>query len=313
MHDRMKKNKDFETFTRPPIIQGNPPACSRGTIFMDFVENGPLQYFSYPAVITAMENNLIAYINYCSSLPGTQIEVMPRHITAITGMAQPSLNAIMRVRFTPQQIKQQIASAMEPFQARQIPMLWWLFPGTQPLDLGVALIEQGIQYAGATPGMAIPLAELPACPDITYPHTMTVEEVQDEETLYEWIHTSALSFEEEDNAIDPDYIAFERRLGWGQQRPYRRFLARIAGVAIGTAALFTGTGVVGLYSVGTLPEMRRRGVASALSIAALQATQAQGYQIGVLQASHQGYSMYNRLGFRECCRIHNYIWTPARL
>jgi Acetyltransferases len=277
---------------------------------MNFVDSTPLQHFSYPVVITAMEDNLISYINYCSGIAGARTLSMPHHIAAITGIAQPALNAITHVRFTAAQVEQQISSALEPFRAQQLPMLWWLFPGTQPHNLGEALTEQGMQYIGATPGMIIRLADLPTATAIRHPPQMSIEEVCDEKTLHEWIRTSALAFDEEAAEVDPEYIIFERNLGWGSQRPYRRFLGRIAGEPVATAALFIGAGVIGLYSVGTLPAMRHQGIASMLSLTALQAAGTQHYRFGILQTTEQGFDMYYRLGFRECCRIQNYIWTP---
>jgi predicted acetyltransferase len=59
--------------------------------------------------------------------------------------------------------------------------------------------------------------------------------------------------------------------------------------------------------VATLPEARGRGIATAVTLAALREAQRQGETVGVLHASEMAYSVYRRMGFAECC-----IWGCYR-
>ena len=268
-----------------------------------------LQQIEYPAINQSMENHLIEFIMYCSCIPGAQASRHVDHIAAITGIPQPSLNVVMRANLDEPTILTRIEEIMVPFKDRRVPMLWWIFPGTKPLKLGEYLIQSGLLASGIEPGMAIELDQLPT--DVIYPAGFSIEEVASDESLQEWISVSARAFGGETATIDPNYIRFERCLGWGKELPYRRFLGRLNGKAVATSSIFLGTEVVGLYSVGTLPEIRRQGIGSIMSIEPLSVARALGYNISVLQASPAGYNVYRQIGFRECCRIQHYIWAPG--
>jgi GNAT superfamily N-acetyltransferase len=274
------------------------------------MENGSeiiLTQFTYPKVIETIEAHLVAFIQFSCRISGAQCYLEEDHISAITGILQPSLNAVIHIRLSEQQLENRIAEIMSRFRAREVPMLWWLFPGTSPLTLGTHLENHGLQYNGAVPVMAIELAMLPDMPFIEY---FTIEEVTTESMLNEWIQISSRAFNPEEESIDPDYTYFEHSLGWSLQSPYRRFIGRFKGEAVTTAAIFQGAGVVGLYSVGTLPAERRRGFGRAISLATLHIARTQGYHIGILQSSDKGYNVYHNIGFRECSRIPTYLWCP---
>ena len=75
-----------------------------------------------------------------------------------------------------------------------------------------------------------------------------------------------------------------------------------------TALLFLGAGVAGIYGVGTIPQARRRGIGWAMTTAPLLEARAMGYQIGTLHSSSMGFGIYQRLGFREYCKLSRYVW-----
>ncbi len=268
-----------------------------------------LPNLSVPTIVEAMEGNLAAYIMYCSCIPGAQVYQGADHISALTGIPQPSLNVVMRTRFSEDDAHERIAEIMEPFKARRVPMLWWIFPGVQPVNLAHYLTAHGLAYYQDGPGMVGDLRSLPAT--LSLPAGCSIEEVESQETLHEWIETSALAFAGDFHEIDPEYVAFERCLGWGSDQPYRRFLAHLHGVPVATSAMFLGAGVAGLYSVGTLPAVRKQGIGTAISLAPLLSARALGYTTAVLEASPIGYNVYARLGFREFCRIRSYLWSPS--
>lgn len=57
-------------------------------------------------------------------------------------------------------------------------------------------------------------------------------------------------------------------------------------------------------------QARRQGLGAAVTVAALAAAKQLGYRHGVLGASAMGYGGYQRIGFREHCRIGLYEWRP---
>jgi GNAT superfamily N-acetyltransferase len=89
-------------------------------------------------------------------------------------------------------------------------------------------------------------------------------------------------------------------------RHFRLYAARLAGRPVATAIAFDHDGDCGVYNVGTLPEARRRGLATALTAYVLHDAKARGCTTASLQATPMAESLYASLGFRDLGRIHEY-------
>ena len=89
------------------------------------------------------------------------------------------------------------------------------------------------------------------------------------------------------------YLDDERR-----PRPWRHYLCRERGVPVAISRLLLASGVAMIHGVATVPEARRRGIGTAVTLAALQGARRLGHRIAVLQASSMGQGPYRRLGFR---------------
>jgi ribosomal protein S18 acetylase RimI-like enzyme len=60
---------------------------------------------------------------------------------------------------------------------------------------------------------------------------------------------------------------------------------------------------VGLWNLATLPDARRRGAATAVTIAALEDARADGCRLAVLASTPAALSLYRRLGFEDGGRL----------
>jgi ribosomal protein S18 acetylase RimI-like enzyme len=97
------------------------------------------------------------------------------------------------------------------------------------------------------------------------------------------------------------------RAAYGSEEAWRHPLsmwtAWEGGRAVASAATVAAHGALGIYSVGTLPELRGRGYAEAVMRKAVAEARAQGAQGPlVLQSSPAGLNLYRKLGFRTTTR-----------
>ena len=69
--------------------------------------------------------------------------------------------------------------------------------------------------------------------------------------------------------------------------------------------------MAGIYFVATLPESRGKGFATQLVQTALVDARKLEYGVAILQSSAMGKSVYQRIGFQECCPLKLYLWQPS--
>ncbi len=86
-----------------------------------------------------------------------------------------------------------------------------------------------------------------------------------------------------------------RRLGLGDDGPWRHCLRRLGGAPVATFAPFVSAGVAGIYFVSAAGEARRQGIGGAIALAPMREAREMGYGVGVLGASEMGYPVYRRL------------------
>ena len=84
-------------------------------------------------------------------------------------------------------------------------------------------------------------------------------------------------------------------------------LARVDGEAVAGAMTYDHDGDCGVYTVGTLPHARRRGLGTALTALALRRARDRGCRTASLQATPEAERLYARLGFRDLGAILEYV------
>ena len=214
-------------------------------------------------------------------------------------------NCVVRADLSPEEADATILESLEHFRARGAPGSWHVGPSMRPTDIGERLLAHGFSYGGDDIGMALDLSTLPE--RVPVPDELVIERVRDEETLAAWKDTLARGFGE--GPVEAEWVGeMYRRVGLGDDGPWRHYLGRLGSEPVATSTLFPGAGMAGIYFVSTVEEARRRGIGAALTLAPLQEAREMGCRLGVLGSSEMGYPVYRRLGFREHCRIGLYEW-----
>ena len=213
-------------------------------------------------------------------------------------------NAVVRWRFGPDP-DAQIDAVLRQFAGRNMPLTWWI-KGTAD-DLERRLRDRGFVFdSQESPGMAIALTSASLLPGAV--PAVSVQPVSERHALRTWIATLFESFEATVSEATIElatnvFVQLSRASGW------HFYLARVEDRPVGTTALYLGN-AAGLYSVGTLPSVRRQGVGTALSLRALEDARSAGYRVATLTASELGAYLYKALGFNEYCRYREYVWRP---
>jgi ribosomal protein S18 acetylase RimI-like enzyme len=233
----------------------------------------------------------------------------PRLTWISTGARIRFYNGVIRTRLEPADADRVIQSVVDEFRARDWLMAWWVMPNSRPADLAPRLAAQGFARWDGDLGMA---ADLDAIPDGAPPPAgVTIERIRTEAGLEDWLRAFGEGFGVPEAAL-ADYARLPRGVP-PEQSLFRYYLARVDGAPVGTALWFPGEDAAVLDEIATIPPMRRRGIASAVTYAALRDAQDAGYRIAVLVASEAGVEVYRRFGFRSYGRRYIYIQRPRSI
>ncbi|WP_329002493.1 GNAT family N-acetyltransferase [Kribbella sp. NBC_00709] len=195
-----------------------------------------------------------------------------------------------------------VAESLALLKKHGVPGSWHAGP-SMPISRA-AIQAAGFVSGGSEPGMAVRIEELvPA--DVP---GLSLTRVGDDDALTVWEATLGRGFGEGER--EARWVAsVYRKLGYGD--PWQHYIGWLDGTPVGTATVFLGAGVAGLYFVMTVPEVRRRGIGAAITYGALRGALEAGAEYAVLGSSPAGRSVYERLGFREYCTIELYEWAPT--
>ena len=253
------------------------------------------------------ERDYVTYATAFEAAPGISVIRTPELVARRGDLADPYLNLVLGTWAEPSRMDGVIDEARAALGGPRRPFTWAVWPSNRPADLGTRLEAAGIAHDGDAPLMALDLEEA----DLTLEPTpgLTIERATDASALAE---ASPVTLAMIDGpAAQAVFSAAYEALAFGAERSLVLFVGRLDGRPVATSALYTGTGLAGVYGVGTLPELRGRGFGRAMTIAALAEGRRRGLQVGALMSSELGLPVYRRLGFREVGTVGFYTSPPG--
>lgn len=225
----------------------------------------------------------------------------------VTRIPHPMWNGVHLAQLTRENMDQTIEETLDYFKSRNLPFTWRTGPSSRPPNLGERLEAHGFHHANDTPGMAVELSKIKQ--DRPKPSGLIIEPVEDVDTLRKWMHVVTTSLVEEGNTPFIDNLFdIEARIGFQQFPPRRNYIGYFEGDPVACSMLLLAHGVAGIYAVGTLPKARRKGIGTAITLAPLREARDRGYHVGVTHSSAMGLRVYQRIGFKEYCKIGVYRW-----
>jgi GNAT superfamily N-acetyltransferase len=210
----------------------------------------------------------------------------------------PMFHRVVQVDVDEEQVDKLIDDALQLFREKNFDCAFTLSPLNRPADLA-----QRLEQRGFTLGLQ-PLAmvcDQPAEPLKPGPAVVTVSD----ETEYDiWADVMCRSF-----TNPPAMGEVGRSVLCIPQ--VRRYLARVDGEPAGTTLLYSQYGMGYLDAVGTLPQHRHKGVATALVTRAVEDSRALGNRWATLETDSASLAeqVYKQRGFRTTHYRHRYIKT----
>lgn len=269
--------------------------------------NDILQDVCTSSLVTAIENNLFEFLPFFGLCPQAEVHDNPQMLWSLTDIPFPLFNSIMRARLASENIDASIEASITRGRNRNVPILWWTGPSTQPSDLGLYLEKHGFTREDDAPGMALDLHTLNT--DLPVPEGLTFEKINYAGELKHWRHPFAVGFGMPDFAVDA-LIDLFKQISFAKQLPLFHYTGWLGGKPVAAGSVYLAAGVAGIYNVVTVPEARRKGIGTLITLSLLREAQRAGYRISILHTSQMGLNVYRQLGFQEYCSLGQYLWSP---
>jgi GNAT superfamily N-acetyltransferase len=253
-----------------------------------------------PAELAAAANaNLVTHASWVQQrTAGMRVLVEDDLVLVDSGLACDTFNLVCRAQLAQTNAPERIRAAIDYFAQVNRPFSWWLNPGDAPTELGDLLLEAGLHRAETERAMAANLDQLPhgnVVPHYLRPNNLRIERVCTTRQLYDFATIVAANWTPPDREVMRFYERAMVALLGDNDPALWLYVGYVGDVAVATAELTIGGGVVGLYSVCTLESYRRRGFGSALTLRPLLDARAFGFHTAILQSAAD--SVYARLGF----------------
>lgn len=233
-----------------------------------------------------------------------ELNETPEATWMLSGMPDQDYNKVVRSEFEPDDVDARIEEILAYYESKGVPMSWWLGPSSRPADLGARLEAHGMTRKRDSVGMALDINEVSE--DYTPPAGLVVETVEDDDTLARFVHVSTVTFNLPET-MESSINRVTSGAGYGPSDRFRHYLGVLDGEPVATATGYLGEGVVSVQNITTLPQARRQGVGTAVTMAPILEARDRGYRIASLQASEMGYPMYEKMGFRQYMKFAVYV------
>lgn len=254
-------------------------------------------------LINAMQANYIAYFRQFLGLPGMVMQEDPE-LTWFIAPTAPGQH-VLRTRLTPDDARRRIAETIRHMEQLTDRFRWLVFDTCTPATLERLLGEAGLTPATGDPWMVASLLDLG--PEPLVPDSFHIKRVYDERTLDDWMTVSAAGY-----GMPLPMAQIWRDAYWAQgleiSAPSQHFVGYLDDRPASAGTLLFSPGMAGIFDVATPPQFRRRGLASAVTHAAMRIARERGFRRACLQASSQGFGLYDKLGFVTVFTELEYIW-----
>ncbi len=253
-------------------------------------------------IIEAIEKSWFEQFAFWGSAPSREV-YEDQYLKRVTLFApeRAQFNCVHLAQFTPENLHMKIEETLEYFKSRKLPVQWSIGPSTRPIDLEKHLQDKGFsKVSGDMPGMAVELESMNE--NFPEPTGFTIKPVEDIETLKDWMQAATEGFGLKQSSSEL-LFEIESELGFGEDLPRRSYVGYLNGKPVSNSMLLMTSGVAGLFAVSTIPEARRRGIGTLISLVPLKEARERGYRVGVVHSSEMGYGVYQRLGFEDYCKI----------
>lgn len=268
-------------------------------------ERAKKEKWNLKEILHAMEVNMHLQMTYFAKyIPSMEIVFEPDITVVRSQIPDDTFNYVLSARFTEENAPLRILHVLSLYKEYHLPFSWWVGESDSPPTLGNLLLDQGFTLKEKNIGMYL---ELDKFHFSLHTSPLAFHRAQSAEQLkaFAGVIITVGEFGEPSQIFDLIYSHLPPVIYCGKSS-LEMYIGYLEDIPVVTGILVTHANVAGIYYVATIPQQRKKGFGTAMMQFLLNRAKEKGYFISVLQASHQGLSLYEQLGFKGCCQFLEY-------
>lgn len=238
-----------------------------------------------------LDANMIGKFVYLPKLMKTEVFEHSDGIVVNTGIPCDMFNVVCNPK-SPMDVE----SVRDYFSSRKLPFAFWIGFDDEYRDFQNDVEKIGLSCDETESGMAVFMDELDfliSC------EKLEIRVVSDEKLLRDFITAYQGLIPNDAAAIDEFYTKAAPFI-LDSNSALKLFVGFYEGTPAATSALFVQNDVAGIWDITTLPEFRRKGIGTDMTVHALKyARDFCNCSVGVLTASEAGERVYRKIGFQK--------------
>lgn len=252
--------------------------------------------WSKDKIIKAMEENMRFHMTYFARKADVLQLISQSDVTVVKSeISDDTFNYILAARFFENNVSDRVTSIIELFQKANLPFSWWIGQSDTPENLAEILIEQGLVFKEEDVGMFLKLADFQ---EVELQKMLRFEKVVSHSELRDFSEI-IVSVGGHSEAFDKIYSKIPEEF-YSQENSFEMYVGYLNDQPILSGILVVHADVAGIYYVATIPHQRRKGFGTEMMMHLLIEAKKRGIHVATLQASKEGKSLYERLGFTAC-------------
>lgn len=260
-------------------------------------------------ILQSMNSNMRFYMTYfANSISTMELIPEPDVIVVRSKISDDTFNYVIFAKFTKENVLEKATHIIQLFKTQNLPFSWWIGESDSPSTLSNTLLNLGLTFKEQDAGMFLALENFSNASFETPP--LEFQKIHSLQGLKDF---SQVLIDLGGNVQIFDLIYKKIPLHLLQKdSPFEMHIAYLDKKPIVTGILVFHENVAGIYYIATVKNQRKKGYGTAMMQYLLNRAKTKGFSSAVLQSSHEGKNLYQRLGFTQCCVFNEYSWNPKK-
>ena len=252
-------------------------------------------------IVKDMQSNMHFQMTYFARYVSTMHLMKELDVTIVKSeIEDDTFNYVLNAKFSNENVSKRVRDVINLFKDSNTPFSWWVSDQDTPISLINHLIDMGLNYKEENIGMYLLLDNFENHPNdrIMFHKVDSYSRIKEFSEIITEVGGNHHAFKKIYSKIPIDILV--------DKNDFEMYIGYLDGTPVVSGIVVFHSDVAGIYYVATIPNQRKQGFGTTMMKYLLEHAKSRGIPIATLQASQEGKSLYEKLGFKACSIFKEY-------